>query len=270
MKENTKIKKYSVKEFSAMVGMPYTSIRYFERIKLLKPKKQANNYRFFTHLDAFRLNKFKYFRSLGINVDDSLDIIEESNVDLVIEKLNNREGEIKKEILKLEEQLLGINNARENLEYVKKEENKYEIKFIKDKVFIPASKGLDFTISEYDIFSKFVDMLPISEYCSRIKNRYIFDKDNIKKDYGISIDLDVAKERGIDLNNEGEILKMGKCLVYYINKINKNYKFIEFIEDALIYIKENNMKVIGDIYFNGVKLKYEDGSKGFIIYIPIE
>lgn len=270
MKHNPKIRKYSVKEFSAMVGMPYSSLRYFERINLLKPKKQENNYRSFTHLDAFILNRFKFFRSLGLTVDDSLDLIEESNVNSVIKKLDNRECEIKKEILKLQEQIIGIENTRKNLEYVKNEENKYEIKFVKDKVFIPASKGLDFTISKYDVFSKFVEMLPISEYCSRIKNRYIFDKENIKKDYGISIDLDVARERGIDLNNEGEILKMGKCLVYYINQFNKNDKFIEFIEDALEYIKEKNMEIIGDIYFNGIKLKYEDGSKGFLIYIPIK
>lgn len=270
MGKNFNIRKYSVKEFSAMVGLPYSSLRYFERINLIKPKKQSNNYRNFTHLDAFILNRFKYFRSLGFSVEDSLDVIEESDVDLVIEKLNNKEIEIQEEIRKLKEQLDGINNTRKNLECVKDGEKKYEIKFIKDKIFIPASDGLDFTISKYDIFSKVVDMLPVSEYCSRIKNKYIFDKENIKKDYGISLDLDIAKERGIDLESEGQILKMGKCLVYYIDRYNKNDKFIEFIEDALIYIKENNMKIVGDIYFNGVKLKYKNGNKGFIIYIPIE
>lgn len=270
MKEESNIRKYSVKEFSAMVGLPYSSLRYFERIELLKPKKESNNYRSFTHFDAFILNRFKHFRSLGISVEDSLELIEKSDVDSVIEKLNERKNEIEKEIKKLNEQLEGINNTRKNLEIVKSGGNNYEIKYIKDKVFIPASKGLDFTISEYDTFSKFVDMLPISEYCSRIKNAYIYDRDMIQKDYGISMDLDVAIEKGIDLSNQGEVLKMGKCLVYYSNNHNKNDKFIEFIEDALKYIEKNNMTVVGDIYFNGVKLKYEDGSKGFIIYIPIE
>lgn len=270
MKEKLNLRKYSAKEFSAMVGLPYSSLRYFERIELLKPKKEANNYRSFTHFDAFKLNRFKHFRSLGISVEDSLELIENSDVDSVIEKLNERKNEIEKEMEKLNEQLEGINSTRKNLETVKSGKNKYQIKYIKDKVFIPASKGLDFTISEYDTFSKFVDMLPISEYCSRIKNEYIYNIDKIQKDYGISLDLDVAKSRGIDLNNQGEILKMGKCLVYYANNHNKNDKFIEFIEDALKYIEKNNMKVVGDIYFNGVKLKYEDGSKGFIIYIPVE
>lgn len=123
--------------------------------------------------DAFILNRFKHFRSLGISVEDSLELIEKSDVDSVIEKLKKRKNEIEKEIKKLNEQLEGINNTRKNLEIVKSGGNNYEIKYIKDKVFIPASKGLDFTISEYDTFSKFVDMLPISEYCSRIKNAYI-------------------------------------------------------------------------------------------------
>ena len=270
MKEDLKLRKYSAKEFSAMVGLPYSSLRYFERIDLLKPKKEANNYRSFTHFDAFKLNRFKHFRALGISVDDSLDIIEESNVDSIIEKLDERKTQIEEEILNLNKQLEGIKGTRNNLERVKSGENKYEIKEVKDKVFIPASKGLDFTISKYDIFSKFVDMLPVTEYCSRIKHQYISDIDNIRKDYGISLDLEAAIEMGIDISNEGEILKMGKCLVYYTKNHNKNDKFIEFIEDALEYIKENNMKVVGDIYFNGVKLKYEDGSKGFIIYIPVE
>ena len=74
----------------------------------------------------------------------------------------------------------------------------------------------------------------------------------------------------MNIHSNYEVLKMGKCLVYYSNNHNKNDKFIEFIEDALKYIEKNNMTVVGDIYFNGVKLKYEDGSKGFIIYIPIE
>lgn len=270
MKEDLKLRKYSAKEFSAMVGLPYSSLRYFERINLLKPKKEANNYRSFTHFDAFILNRFKYFRSLGISAEDSLQLIQESEPDSVIKKLDERQIEIEKDLMKLNEQLEGISDAKRNLEFVKLGENKYEIKYMKDKIFIPASNGLDFTVSEYDVFSKFVDFLPISEYCSRIKHQYISDIDNIQKDYGISLDLDVALEMGIDISNEGELLRMGKCLVYYTKNHNKNDKFIEFIEGALEYIKENNMKVIGDIYFNGVKLKYEDGSKGFIIYIPIE
>lgn len=270
MKDNSNIRKYSAKKFTDMVGVPYSSLRYFERINLLKPKKESNNYRSFTHLDAFIINRFKHFRALGISVEDSLNIIETSDVNELIKKLDDKKSEIEIEILKLKEKLEGINKTKENLEYSKKNENKYDVKFIKDKVFIPASKGLDFTVAKYEVFSKFVDMLPVSEYCSRIKNEYIFEKDNIEKDYGIALDLDVMEERGIDLNNECEILRMGKCLVYYKNKIKKNDNFIEFIEDALEYIKENNMRIVGDIYFNGVKLKYKDGSKGFIIYIPIE
>lgn len=270
MKENSNVRKYTSKEFSAMVGMPYSSLRYFERINLLNPKKESNNYRSFTHFDAFILNRFKYFRSLGISAEDSLKLMEESQPDSVIEKLDKRQKEIEMEVIKLREQLEGIRDAKRNMEFVKLGENKYEIKYVKDKIFIPASCGLDFTVSEYDAFSKFVDILPMSEYCSRIKKEYILDKDNIQKDYGISVDLDFAKEKGIYIENQGEILKMGKCLVYYSNKHNKNDKFIEFIEDALKYIEKNNMKVVGDIYFNGVKLKYEDGSKGFIIYIPVE
>lgn len=63
---------YSASKFCDMVGVPYSSLRYYERIGLLKPRKdENNNYREYTPYDAFLLNRFKTYRSFKCYIRSS-------------------------------------------------------------------------------------------------------------------------------------------------------------------------------------------------------
>lgn len=66
-------------------------LRYYERIGLLSPHQdEMNQYRRYTIEDAFKVNRFKMYRSLGFKVDEILDFIEYSELPYIIDKINNR------------------------------------------------------------------------------------------------------------------------------------------------------------------------------------
>ena len=100
------MKEYSVRQFCDMVGVLYSSLRYYERIGLIKPKQNtSNHYRSYTINDAFLLNRFKNYRAIGFEVKEALEIInKDCNQDLV-QKIDRLEEELHAKMKLLQEQL---------------------------------------------------------------------------------------------------------------------------------------------------------------------
>lgn len=262
---------YSKKEFCSMVGVQFSSLRYYEKIGLLKPKKDEHNkYRQYTHFDAFLLNRFKHYRSIGFSIEDSLDLTSTRDKKYVIKKLNNKEEEIQKEILLLNKQLERIDYDKLNLKRFMHEERSYRIEYLDSKLFLPASEGLNFKVSDYHLLSKFVDLLPITSYCSRFKKEAIENEIYYERDFGLAIDQKDLKLLEVNVYEKGELLTLGKCLSFYSNQLSTEQKAQECINRSLVYMNENGYELNGDIYVDGLKVSNEDGSKIYRIYIPIK
>lgn len=262
---------YSASKFCDMVGVPYSSLRYYERIGLLNPRKdESNNYREYTPYDAFLLNRFKTYRSLGFEVKESLELIKNSDIKRLIFDLDIQQEKIKREILLLQEKNKAIERTKNNIYFAEQGEEIFKVDYMEDKLFLPASKGNDFLATTYEVFSKWVDLLPITDYCKRIKKEDIWKEESISNDYGISIDLrDIELLDNKYLKN-AELIKGGKCISFYTTKFSYPYIDKSVINKLDKYIEENNYVIKGDIYMEGVKINNADGKKGNIVKIIIE
>ncbi|CAM3684298.1 MerR family transcriptional regulator [Erysipelothrix urinaevulpis] len=63
-------KRYKIGEISKAYGIGVDSLRYYEEIGILHPKREANNYRMYSVEDIRRLNVLKELRSLGFSFED--------------------------------------------------------------------------------------------------------------------------------------------------------------------------------------------------------
>lgn len=255
---------YSVRQFCDMVGVPYSSLRYYERIGLLSPKQdEVNNYRLYTVQDAFLLNRFKNYRALGFEVKEAMEIIKnDCNKDLA-QKMNVLEENLKTQLVLIQEQLKKVEELKGNLTWLENDDV-FRIEQLEDKWFLPASDGSDFTVAKFEEFSKWVDLLPTTTYCKRIKHQ-----STLKKDYGISINTSDSYLLDEELLVNADFIKGGRCLMFLSNKLKNNDDLDEGLKEAFRYMKEQNLTQTGDIYLQGATFKDREGMSLDFVFIPI-
>lgn len=87
----------TIKELEALVDLPRTSIRYYEREGLIAPSRSDNNYRDYTPEDADALQKIKLLRKLHLEVD-TIRLIQQGSLSLdqaLADQLHTLEGDQK-------------------------------------------------------------------------------------------------------------------------------------------------------------------------------
>lgn len=258
------MKQYSVRQFCDMVGVPYSSLRYYERIGLLKPKQdRLNNYRSYTVNDAFLLNRFKNYRAIGFEVKEALEIInKDCNRDLA-QKIDRLEEELYTQMKLLQEQLKRIEKLKSDFKWLESNTT-YRIGEMEDKWFLPASEGFDFTVAKFDVFSKWVELLPTTAYCKRIKHQ-----EDLKKDYGISINVSDAHLLEPELLQNAELINGGKGLMFISHQLKGESCLEKGFKEAFAYMKQEGFIQNGDIYLEGTMFKSESGIRPDVVFIPI-
>ena len=65
----------NISDVAAKTGLPAKTIRYYEEIGLVTPKRSANGYRVFTEADAHKLVFLGRARALGFAIGDCRDLL---------------------------------------------------------------------------------------------------------------------------------------------------------------------------------------------------
>lgn len=60
----------NIKEVAARAGLPAKTIRYYEDIGLIRPRRSANGYRSFAEADVAKLAFLAHARGLGFTIED--------------------------------------------------------------------------------------------------------------------------------------------------------------------------------------------------------
>lgn len=94
----------TIKEVEEKLGIPRASIRFYEKERLINPKREDNGYREYSEQDVATLKKVVLFRKLGLAVSDIEDILD-GTLPLTDALTAN--------VQKLEEQLAELNGAIE-------------------------------------------------------------------------------------------------------------------------------------------------------------
>lgn len=266
------MQKYSVKQFCDITGVPYSTLRYYERIGLLSPHQDENNkYRGYTLTDAFKVNQFKRYRALGFKADEIKELMESKEASLIIDKINSRQDVIEKEVLELQQQYNMLENMKEKI-FVILEEEDFRVVEKEDKLFLAASENGMFNVTRYEEFSKWVELLPLTAYSKVLHKEFLLEEGNpYHMDYGISIDVSKSNLLKEELLTNAKLVKLGKCVCFYV--LTDNGKIVDYTIFIQLnyFLQQNNLEINGDFYLEGVPIKEKHSSKSVnLVWVSIK
>jgi DNA-binding transcriptional MerR regulator len=92
---------YRIKEISQLYGIGPDSLRYYEEIGILSPKRGENGYRQYGMRDIYRLNVVKDLRQLGFSMRRIKEYLDDKNIASTLALLRKEESVVREEIRKL-------------------------------------------------------------------------------------------------------------------------------------------------------------------------
>lgn len=93
---------YKINEISKLYGIGKDSLRYYERIGILNPKRDINGYRMYGFSDISRLNVINELKNLGFEIRRIKELLSERSVKSTMNMLDMEITEIDRKILELE------------------------------------------------------------------------------------------------------------------------------------------------------------------------
>ncbi|WP_317946562.1 MerR family transcriptional regulator [Carnobacterium maltaromaticum] len=117
-----------INEMAEMYDITASTLRYYEKIGLLVPRRDVNGYRIYDVLDIQKINIIRDLRGFGLSLKEIRSFLLEKNVDNTILILNKVISSLSQEIKSMEMKLNFLKDRKKNLE----EKNNY----IFNKVFV--------------------------------------------------------------------------------------------------------------------------------------
>lgn len=243
------MKRYKISEFSAMVGLPQSKIRFYEKYGLFQVKRNKNGYRYYTPEDAFRVNAFRTLLLYGFTVEHAIQMLDErQSGEVFLQSLEQQ-----KIILNQEIQLLNyrLKRLEYTLDLVKSKLcSSFQVIDMEDYLYVRASYGRDFTVSveNDDLITEFVELLSITSYARIIPYLDFQDfEGSVNPSYVSALPLCEAHRLSDQHDKRIGRLKLGKCIRFqrYATRTQSVQK--STFSDAFTYMEEHGYQLRDDL-----------------------
>lgn len=242
------MKKYfKINEISKLFDIGIDSLRYYEKIGLIKPKRGENNYRYYSTRDIYKLTIIKDLRKLNFSLSQIKGYISELSLENTYNMLNDQNKIIEEEINKLQKQQKLVKSQIYDLEKYKNIEiNTFEIKKFNSRYAVELETNVK--LDEEVDFS--------IRYLQKENNFKLHQFENYE--IGASMSLDDIKN-GVfgkynsvfmvteeKKKNVKEFLPSGNYLCYKYKGSYSNLR--KYLNKFIDYEKENNLTLSNTIY----------------------
>lgn len=92
---------YKINEISKLYGIGVDSLRYYERIGVLKPRRDVNGYRLYSLKDIYKLNIIRDLRQLDFSMKQIKEYLDHQSVDNTLTLLQEEQELIQRQLKKL-------------------------------------------------------------------------------------------------------------------------------------------------------------------------
>lgn len=101
---------YTIGETASMLGVSTDTLRYYDKIGLLKPAKvnKENNYRYYSYTQFHYIDRIKYLQHLGLALEEIAQIIHTGKVDNLLVYLEAERVKIQQEQARVQQKLRDI------------------------------------------------------------------------------------------------------------------------------------------------------------------
>ena len=237
-------KVFLIGELAGLFGISTDTLRYYDKIGLLKSGKDPlNNYRYYSLESFFTLGRILFLKSLGISVKDIKAYMTEKDTAHLLSLLSGENQEIDKTIKKLSNLKTKIENKINMLNEASVNMDKVMIRTLPEKRgFIISMKDKG---DESRLKSAFLEKLPLFSMSSFLIEGQVFttlSKDDlINKNYdSFNYFIEVLST---NLAGNIEIIEKGEyaCITFK----GAYHKFPYYYDKVLTYIEEKGYVVSG-------------------------
>ncbi|KAF1302382.1 MerR family transcriptional regulator [Candidatus Enterococcus willemsii] len=114
-------KYFTIKEIAALYGISTHTIRHYEKLGLVNPKRLENNYRVFSLTDIYNLNIIRDLRGLNVSLETIQAYLSKRNIEETNHIIQNNRVLLENEIAELNKKLAGLDMRAEILAQLAKE-----------------------------------------------------------------------------------------------------------------------------------------------------
>lgn len=267
--------KFLIGELSKLFKISTDTLRYYDKIDLLKPDyEKENGYRYYGVRKFFQLSRILFFKQLDISLKDIKKYMNNKNTSNLINLLKKKEDEIDIKINNLINLKKKINGKLELLESIKEDDlNVVRLKRIPERrgVFLDINnvKGdyeIKETLKKNEEYMKMSSWLSEGQVYTSVLKENILKSDFSKFRYFVEVvSTNNISCEDLELISENDYA----CIVF-----SGPYEDIEKYYIILIkWIEENGYTIIGDsIEKNIVDYDFSDSEEEYIseIQIPIQ
>ncbi|SDK82164.1 MerR family transcriptional regulator [Natronincola ferrireducens] len=266
--------KFLIGEISKIFDISTDTLRYYDRIGLLKPDyDEVNRYRYYSIEKFFILSRILFLKGLGISLEDIKNYFNNQNTDHLLTLLKNKEADIDRKINCLMNLKRKIASKIDLIEGVDKYIDEIRIERLPERwgVFIDIENIED----DYEIknsFKKHGNHLKISSWLTEGQIYTSISKENILKEqfhrFNYFIEI-LCREENTNIQHKVLQEKDYACIVFC-----GSYNNIEHYYRKLIrWIEENGYEIDGDsIEKNIVDYGFSHSEEEYIseIQIPVK
>ncbi|MGF7056904.1 MerR family transcriptional regulator [Brassicibacter mesophilus] len=244
--------KLSIGEFAKLINITTETLRYYDRINLLKPIKidPKTGYRYYSILQYEKLGTIKELRQLGMSIDEIKKYFNNRNLKQSVNILKDKHDELIKKIKELQKLEKSIKEKIKHLQDISQVSDfeRTVIKEIEEREIVTYDKSIkneiDLNYAYLELENTLKEIAPIvasNRYGAIIKQEDIGLK---KYQESVVIFLFIKDKENIDENHIKKIHKGTYACMYYKGNIwDIEVHFKKMIE----YIKKEGYRVYGDI-----------------------
>lgn len=106
---------YKISEISKLYGIGPDSLRYYERLGILSPRRDKNHYRLYSLKDIYKLNLIRDLRSLNFSMAQIKEYLDHQTVNNTLSLLYQEKDLLKIQLQELQEKEIVINERIDSL-----------------------------------------------------------------------------------------------------------------------------------------------------------
>lgn len=207
---------YKINEISKIYDIGKDSLRYYEKIGILNPKRDENGYRMYSLIDITTLNIIKELRGLGFGMQKIKEFLHNRNVNSTLSILEIEIDAINNRIFELENLKINISNRKANILKESSEQFFGEIKelFISERSCIHLNEAI--------LREEEVDLMIRKLQDKYSKNLYILGNSMIGAT--VNVDIDELNNKAIQFENALKFSKYNS--VFFVVDKKEEYDFI--------------------------------------------
>ena len=209
---------YKINEISKIYDIGRDSLRYYEKIGILNPKRDNNGYRMYSLIDITTLNIIKELRNLGFGMQKIKEYLE-------VRSVNTTLSILELEISAIDERINELENLKQNI--LKRKTNIIK-EFSSEEIFgeikeITLKNRRCIHLNDSIMREEEVDLMIKKLQDKYSKNLYILGNSKI----GATVDIDLQKLNNTNNFNFNDAIKFSRYnSVFFVVEENEDYDFL--------------------------------------------